>query len=116
MAAEPTSPESSRRSSGLSVTVQAKEAETTLCMFGELDHFNTCILTEALGRIELDGGRPVVLDLSRLRFCDAAGVAALLAVQRRISTAGGRLRVRAPSGIPLKVLTITGADQILDID
>ena len=116
MPAESTSPESSHRSSGLSVTVDARSAETTLYIFGEMDHFNTDILTEALGRIELDGGRPVVLDLARLRFCDAAGVSALLAVQRRISNAGGRLRVRAPSGIPRKVLTITGVDQILDID
>jgi anti-sigma B factor antagonist len=116
MATEPTSPESSHRSSGLSVTVDASTAETTLYMCGEMDHFNTDILAEALGRIEFDGGRSVVVDLTRLRFCDAAGVSALLAVQRRISNAGSRLWVRAGSGIPRKVLTITGADRVLDID
>ncbi|GGR97039.1 hypothetical protein GCM10010169_47000 [Micromonospora fulviviridis] len=56
------------------------------------------------------GGPPavLVLDLSGVTFFCAAGVNALLAVRRRVASAGSALVVREPSRITVKVLDIVG--------
>jgi anti-sigma B factor antagonist len=89
---------------------------TTVRMSGEMDFSNAGIVAEAIGGIELDGHLSVVLDLTGLRFCDAAGVSAVLTAQRRVTASGGRLSIRAASGEPRRIFLLTGVDRVLDIE
>ena len=73
---------------------------------GEID----LMAAEALAAMEqLPGGtKHVVLDLSGVTFCDAAGVRFLLAIRETALAAGADLAVRHPSRVVRRILQITG--------
>src|SRR4051812_9137917 len=50
---------------------------------GEIDHVTTPLVADALRRATLDGGGPVVLDLTETTFIDSAGISPLLNRLRR---------------------------------
>lgn len=102
--------------SNFKVAVEECAGGFTLHVTGELDLCSAPILADAVGGIELNGRRSVVLDLTKLRFCDASGVSAVLTAQRRISDAGGQFSVRAGSSRARLVFVLTGVDQVLDFD
>src|SRR4051812_12504921 len=55
---------------------------------GELDMATVDELTQTIEQICQSDQRQVILDLSNLDFCDACGLTAILAVQRRLKTVG----------------------------
>lgn len=65
----------------------------------DADHVRNLLVAEA--------GSTVVLDLTDLRFVDAAGVAGIVAASREISSAGHNLVVRGARGIVRRVFEIT---------
>lgn len=65
-------------------------AAVRVAMAGELDINTVPELDRALRRAEAHG-TPVILDLRELDFLDGAGAKLLLATDRRIRRAGGRL-------------------------
>lgn len=58
-------------------------------------------------------GSAVVLDLTDLRFIDAAGVAGVLEAYRRLSAAGHELAVRGARGIVRRVFEVTELGYLL---
>jgi len=58
-------------------------------------------------------GRAVVVDMSGTRFCDTAGLHALVGAHRRAVAEGGRLLLVVAANAVLRVFTITGLDQVL---
>ena len=70
---------------------------------------------EQLGMVLLDAGRhghaTVVVDMTRTRFCDSAGLAVLAGAHRRALAQGGGLRlVLRAGGAFARVLSFTGLD------
>ena len=70
---------------------------------------------EQLRMVLLDAGRhghaTVVVDMTRTRFCDSAGLAVLAGAQRRALAQGGGLRlVLRAGGAVARVLSFTGLD------
>jgi hypothetical protein len=53
----------------------------------------------------------LILDLSRVRFCDASGLAVLVGAQHRAQLLGVTLYLAAPRPQIAKVLRITGLDR-----
>jgi anti-anti-sigma factor len=100
----------------LSVEIAQLDIGTAVQISGELDFFCCRRLSQVVEDINIDGRRSVVLDLTNLQFCDAGGVRALLRAHRSVGAQGGQLVVRGVSGQPRRVLAITGADQVLDLD
>jgi anti-sigma B factor antagonist len=100
----------------LSVQLRDLSEGFTLQISGDLDFLSARELTQVVEAIQFDGRRHLVLDLTGLVFCDAGGVAALLRAHRSVSGAGGQLLVRGASGLPRRVLAITGADRLLHLD
>jgi anti-sigma B factor antagonist len=84
--------------------------------FGELDFASAARLTSAFEAIRPDGPRRVVLDLTGLTFCDAGGVTALLQAHRALRDGGGQLSIRGASGLPRRVLALTGVDRSLSLE
>jgi len=72
---------------------------TLLVAEGELDLGSGLSFERALLDVEdRQGGRPMTLDLSRLKFVDVTGARAVYAARRRAERAGRQLLVRYPTG------------------
>jgi len=90
------------------------EAERTVCLVltGELDMLTLPQLDETLRRAETDA-ELIVVDLRGLEFIDSSGAQLLLAAQRRVGRAGGRLVVvRGPHEVDW-YLALVGFDREL---
>jgi anti-sigma B factor antagonist len=79
----------------------------------EIDITNADALRAALVQAAGNGHRRFVVDMTRTRFCDSAGLHTLLAAHRR-AIAEGRLLLMAVGGdaVP-RILALTGIDQII---
>ena len=80
---------------------------TLLACIGELDLATIPAFEDALCRAEADG-RAIVLDISGLEFIDSRGLAMILALDRRVREADGRLTiVRGPDAVN-RMFEVTG--------
>jgi anti-anti-sigma factor len=84
---------------------------------GELDAVTVYQLSERLDAAESAVKKPfpVVLDLSDITYLSSAGVAALVIHTRRYAEHGGALRIVAAQPAVLRPITLTGADDALDV-
>jgi anti-anti-sigma factor len=82
---------------------------------GDLDIATTPALRERLLRVPGPAGRLLIIDLSGVSFCDAAGLAMLIGAQRRASGRGITIRFVAPRPQMAKLLRITGLDRSFTI-
>lgn len=78
----------------------------------EIDITNAGGLRAALGESAARGSGTSVVDLTRTLFCDTAGLHALAAARKRARAAGGDLLLVKPGAAVLRILAITGLDQV----
>jgi anti-anti-sigma factor len=90
-------------------------ARTIVRLRGALDIAAAPALRERLISTLHPGMRLLVLDLSRVRSCDPAGLAVLIGTQRRARLLGILMRLAAPSLPVAKLLRLTGLDRSLTI-
>lgn len=81
---------------------------------GDLDLYSAPEVAEALASLPT-GVRHVLADLTELSFVDSAGIATLLAADRRLRGAGGSLTLLVDDLRVLRVLEVTGLDRYLAI-
>ena len=79
----------------------------------EIDITNAEGLRAALGQAAGDGHETLVVDMSRTRFCDCSGLHALVAAHRRPRPGRGDVLLVIPGAAVLRVLAITGIDQVI---
>ena len=79
----------------------------------EIDIINAPGLRSALLQAAADGSGALVADMTRTRFCDSAGLHALVAAHKRARAAGGELLLVVCSAAVLRVLAITGVDRVV---
>ena len=86
-----------------------------LAITGELDVATTAQFRASVEGLD-DPGAPshVTVDLSRLDFIDAAGIAALLALGNSLDDVGGSIRIRSPKPHVRRVLELAGVVDLLD--
>jgi anti-anti-sigma factor len=99
----------------VSLSVLRRPAHTIARLRGELDVATAPALRERLAPLLRRRMRLLVLDLSEIRFCDAAGLAVLIGTQRRARLSGITLRLAAPGAQVANVLRATGLDRSLSI-
>jgi anti-anti-sigma factor len=86
-----------------------------LAVSGELDVATTGQFRASVsGLTEGDAPSHVTVDLSRLDFIDAAGIAALLSLRNALDAIGGSIRVRGPKPHVRRVLELAGVVDLLD--
>ena len=100
----------------LQVELRTDPGGYTIRLVGELDCSSAGQLLESVGSITVDGRREVVLDVADLTFCDAAGLSAILRVDRFVAAASGHLSVRDASRQMRRLLALTGLDRSLDLE
>lgn len=75
---------------------------------GQLDMETAPHLEAALNRLIAAGDRRIVVDLSRLMFCDSMGLSTLVVAHRSCADSGGYVRLARPSPFLLNLLTVVG--------
>ena len=92
-----------------------EQANGVIEVIGELDLASAQRLAAVLNR-QIDAGRlEVVLDLSKLQFCDSTGLTVFVQAHRNLQRAGGRLLLQDASAHLRALLTTTALDQELEI-
>ena len=96
----------------LDVHACRRDGDCVVTPDGELDLFTAAELTIALREHERDAPR-LVLDLSKLRFLDSAGLALLIAQHRRAQHDGTKFAISNATGDVRRLLNLSGLDRIL---
>ncbi|WP_327417990.1 STAS domain-containing protein [Streptomyces sp. NBC_01233] len=97
-------------------TVEARSlpGAVVLAMAGELDHDTAEPLRQALDTTWPDGGR-LLVDLTRLDFCDSTGLNVLLRGRLAIQESGGTLELVGLHPPVARMFHITGADRLFRV-
>jgi anti-anti-sigma factor len=93
---------------GLGLAAKTAGGITIAELTGELDIASAPALRDQLLSLLGPGSSRLVIDLSRVSFCDASGLAVLVNIARRARLLGGYLRLAAVSPQVGQVLNITG--------
>jgi len=91
--------------------VRARGELAVVAVSGELDIDSARGLERELAAVA-GVGRPLILDLAGLRFCDCAGLSLFLRVQQRARAAGGSLHLAA---LTPRVLRVIAAARLADV-
>jgi len=100
---------------GLSLSVQTAGDVTIAGLTGELDIASAPALREQLLSLLRPGSSDLVIDLSKVSFCDASGLAVLVSTGRRARLLGGFMRLAAVSPLVEHALQVTGLHRSLAI-
>jgi anti-sigma B factor antagonist len=79
---------------------------------GEVDVHTVGEMRTVLLALAAEGRINIVADFSRVRFCDAAGLGALVAVNNRVTEGGGSLRLTGVRPAQRRILRITRLDRL----
>jgi anti-sigma B factor antagonist len=93
-----------RRANGTAVIVLPEEVDIT----------NADRVAAELASVLDAGTRMLVVDMTGTQYCDSAGLQALVRAQQRAAAAGTGLRLAASARAVLRVMQLTGADQVID--
>ncbi len=99
----------------LSVAVQQREHCAIFTPAGELDHHTAELLREPLERSVDEGCTKLVVDCSRLEFCDSTGLNVLLGARLKAEAAGGGIHLAGLLPVVSRVFEITGATSVFPI-
>ncbi|MGH3188605.1 MAG: STAS domain-containing protein [Streptosporangiaceae bacterium] len=100
---------------GPAFSVHGHDGYTIVTISGEIDIASAPVLREQLlGLLRPDASR-IVIDLSGVTFCDASGLAVLVAASRRAGLLGGLLRLASPAPLTATILHLTGLDSRFEI-
>lgn len=79
----------------------------------EIDITNADRLRAALLDAAVHGHGRFVVDMTRTRFCDTAGLHALVAAHRQTLTEGGQVLLVTPGPGVMRIFEITGLDRVI---
>jgi anti-anti-sigma factor len=104
---------------GLLVTVRSPAStgrpHTVVELSGEADLNDSAALRDLITAESGDLTAPLVLDVSGLRFMDSAVLHVILVAARSMGPKGGVLALAAPAEAVRRILSLTGADQLLAV-
>ena len=88
----------------ISFPVEVIEGMPVVTAPKEIDIANAALLDKAMTEAAGPGHAVVVVDMSRTRFCDSAGLNALVAADRRLRAQGGEVRLVITGGSVVRIL------------
>ncbi|MGW0711993.1 STAS domain-containing protein [Streptomyces sp. NPDC002643] len=105
----------SAQSGRLRVEVREQGASAVVTPAGELDHHTADLLREPLEDCLEQGFARLVVDCSRLEFCDSTGLNVLLGVRLKAEAAGGGVHLAGMLPPVARVFEITGAEAVFTV-
>ncbi|WP_141961076.1 STAS domain-containing protein [Actinoallomurus bryophytorum] len=101
----------------LRATVTRRDGRTAVVeVAGEIDVHTSGELRTVLMALADEGGVHIVADFTGVRFCDAAGLGALVAVNNRTRGNGGSLSLTGVRPAQRRILQITRLDHLFRSD
>lgn len=82
---------------------------------GELDHHTADLLREPLEQNVDEGYTRLVVDCSRLEFCDSTGLNVLLGARLKAEAEGGGVHLAGMLPVVARVFEITGAGAVFTV-
>ena len=105
----------SAQSGRLLVEVREEGTSAVVTPAGELDHHTADLLREPLEGCLEKGYARLVVDCSRLEFCDSTGLNVLLGARLKAEAAGGGVHLAAMQPVVARVFEITGAEAVFTV-
>ncbi|MGW2491112.1 STAS domain-containing protein [Streptomyces sp. NPDC001606] len=105
----------SAQSGRLLVEVREEGASAVVTPAGELDHHTADLLREPLDDLLVKGYSRLVVDCSRLEFCDSTGLNVLLGARLKAEAAGGGVHLAGMLPVVARVFEITGAEAVFTV-
>ena len=100
----------------LKVSCRSQGDHTIMSVAGEIDLYTAPRLHTELVTALADGGPVrIVVDMSKVEFCDSTGMNVLLAAHRRAREGGGDLELAGPRPAIRKVLQVTGLESVFTV-
>ena len=99
----------------ISFPVEVVEGVPVVTAPEEIDIANAAGLRAALLEAAGPGRAMVVVDMSRTRFCDSAGLNALVAAARQARADSGEVRLVITGEAVARVVALTGVDRVIPI-
>ncbi|MBO8190447.1 STAS domain-containing protein [Streptomyces oryzae] len=99
----------------LTVEVRHEGISAVVTPEGELDHHTAELLREPLERSVEEGYSRLVVDCSRLEFCDSTGLNVLLGARLKAEEAGGGVHLAGMLPVVARVFEITGASAVFTV-
>jgi anti-anti-sigma factor len=99
----------------LTITVGGDDGSLVLHVAGEVDTESGRHFSDFLAAA-IDQSASVIVDLEALDFMDSTGLAALVGASNRARELGGGVTLRHPPPATLRVITLSGVDQIIAVD
>ncbi|CAL9557443.1 STAS domain-containing protein [Streptomyces sp. enrichment culture] len=103
------------QSGRLLVEVREEGPSAVATPAGELDHHTADLLREPLEDCLAKGFNRLVVDCSRLEFCDSTGLNVLLGARLKAEAAGGGVHLVAMQPVVARVFEITGAEAVFTL-
>ncbi|MDX2544317.1 STAS domain-containing protein [Streptomyces sp. WI04-05B] len=105
----------SAQSGRLLVEVRQDGPSAVVTPTGELDHHTADLLREPLEDCLAKGVARLVVDCTRLEFCDSTGLNVLLGARLKAEAAGGGVHLAGMQPVVARVFEITGADAVFTV-
>ncbi len=87
-----------------------------VALTGDLDLASAPALASRIDVARGHGVRRLLIDLTRVEFCDSTGLRALMGAERELRIAGGRLTIVCPGeGQVARLLDVTGLREALRV-
>ncbi|GAA3738868.1 STAS domain-containing protein [Salinactinospora qingdaonensis] len=99
----------------LKISSQSHADYAVVTVRGEIDLYTAPHLHSKLVDAVNDGSRRLLVDMSRVEFCDSTGMNVLLSVMKHAREKEGALELVAPCPAVMKVLEVTGLDAVFTI-
>jgi len=100
---------------GFSTEVNATDEATVIHVRGEIDMATAGRLRDAI-EPHMGPKQTIVLDLSEVKFMDSSALHVLVQARGRLTEDGGSLVLRNPSRSAHRLLTVAGANDLLETD
>jgi anti-sigma B factor antagonist len=98
----------------LDVEVERVDCGALVRLIGDLDKITAPLLREALVKLFAEGRVEIVVDTSRLEFCDSSGLWELVEHRRRVAAHAGSLGLVGVHGVLRRVLAVTRLENAFD--
>ncbi|MCX4906093.1 STAS domain-containing protein [Streptomyces sp. NBC_00878] len=105
----------SAQSGRLLVEVREEGASAVVTPAGELDHHTADLLREPIEDCLDRGFARLVVDCTRLEFCDSTGLNVLLGARLKAEAAGGGVHLAGMLPVVARVFEITGAEVVFTL-
>ncbi|MEU9288445.1 STAS domain-containing protein [Streptomyces sp. NPDC048275] len=97
----------------LNVYRHDRKKRALITLAGEIDLETVPLVRASLERCLRDGIRTIDVDLTPVTFCDCSGLNAFLHASRRITAAGGTLRLHRPPPTLVLMVDVAGCEFLL---